>query len=60
MIKKNFTKKDLANRLHKKLGFSKKEFDGYMEYPYVSHFAFPSYAKIAQRLIHIHKKRQKN
>ena len=23
MIKKNFTKKDLANRLHKKLGFSK-------------------------------------
>lgn len=44
----------------KKLGFSKKEFDGYMESPYVSHFAFPSYAKIAQRLIHIHKKRQKN
>ena len=23
MIKKNFTKKDLANKLHKKLGFSK-------------------------------------
>ena len=44
----------------KKLGFSKVEFEAYMNEPQVSHFAFPSYARLAQRLINIHKKRQSN
>ncbi len=41
----------------KKLGFSKEEFISYMSTPPVSHFAYPSYAKFAQRLVSVHKKR---
>lgn len=46
------------NYVCKKLGFSKEEFLLYMQEPGVSHYAFPSYAKLAQRLVAIHKKRQ--
>ena len=41
----------------KKLGFSKEEFSAYMTAPPVSHYNFPSYAKLAQRLVMLHKKR---
>lgn len=41
----------------KKLGISKTEFQTYMELPQVSHYEFPSYAKLAQRLVAIHKKK---
>jgi len=41
----------------KKLGFSKEEFSAYMSAPPVSHYIFPSYAKLAQRLVMLHKKR---
>jgi N-acetyl sugar amidotransferase len=42
----------------KKLGFSKEEFSDYMVAPPISHYTFPSYAKLAQRLVTLHKKRQ--
>lgn len=42
----------------KKLGFSKEEFRAYMVAPEISHYTFPSYAKLAQRLVTLHKKRQ--
>jgi N-acetyl sugar amidotransferase len=41
----------------KKLGFSKEEFSAYMSAPPVSHYIYPSYAKLAQRLVMLHKKR---
>lgn len=42
----------------KKLGFSKEEFSAYMAAKPVSHYEFPSYAKIAQSLVSFHKRRQ--
>jgi hypothetical protein len=42
----------------KKLGFSADEFAVYLRAPAVSHFAFPSYARLAQRLVAIHKHRR--
>jgi N-acetyl sugar amidotransferase len=42
----------------KKLGFSETEFAAYLEAPQISHYAFPSYAKIAERLVAIHKQRR--
>jgi N-acetyl sugar amidotransferase len=42
----------------KKLGFSRSEHDAYLATPAVSHFAYPSYARIAQRLVAIYRKRQ--
>jgi N-acetyl sugar amidotransferase len=41
----------------KKLGFSKEEFISYMSTTPVSHFKYPSYAKFAQRLVGVHKRR---
>lgn len=41
----------------KKLGFSKEEFADYMVASPVSHYSYPSYAKLAQRLVSVHKKR---
>lgn len=40
----------------KKLGFSKEEFCTYMSSPPVSHYMFPSYAKLAKRLVTFHKR----
>ena len=40
----------------KKLGFTAAEFDAYLSHPPVSHFAYPSYAKLAQRLAELHRK----
>lgn len=42
----------------KKLGMSQDEFNGYMASPPRSHFDFPSYAKLAQKLVTMHKSRQ--
>ena len=42
----------------KKLGFSADEFSAYMAAPPVSHFDYPSYAKLAQRLVAVHKRRR--
>ena len=42
----------------KKLGFSAEEFSAYMAAPAVSHFDYPSYARLAQRLVAVHKRRR--
>lgn len=42
----------------KKLGFSQQEFADYLGRPPVSHFAYPSYAKLAQKLVAIYKRRR--
>jgi N-acetyl sugar amidotransferase len=42
----------------KKLGFSAAEFSAYMAAPPVSHYNYPSYAKLAQRLVAVHKRRR--
>jgi N-acetyl sugar amidotransferase len=42
----------------KKLGFSRQEFADYLASPPVSHFAYPSYAKTAQKLVAIYKGRR--
>ena len=42
----------------KKLGFSADEFDRYIKAPPLSHFDYSSYARIAQQLVAIHKKRR--
>jgi N-acetyl sugar amidotransferase len=42
----------------KKLGFSRQEFTDYLRRPPVSHFAYPSYAKLAQKLVAIYKGRR--
>jgi N-acetyl sugar amidotransferase len=42
----------------KKLGFSVAEFDAYLKAPAVPHDAYPSYAKLAQRLADLHRKRR--
>jgi len=44
----------------KKLGFSKDEFAEYISTAPVSHYAYPSYARLAQRLVNVHKKRLHN
>lgn len=44
----------------KKLGFSADEFAAYMAAPPVSHFDYPSYAKLAQKLVAVHKRRRYN
>lgn len=41
----------------KKLGFTKEEFEDYMVTKPVSHYAYPSYAKLAKYLVAIHKRR---
>jgi N-acetyl sugar amidotransferase len=41
----------------KKLGFTLEEMDEYLQRPPVSHFKFPSYAKIARKFVSAHKKR---
>lgn len=43
--------------VRKKLGFTKEEFQAYMDTKPVSHYTYPSYAKLAQRLVSVHKKR---
>lgn len=40
----------------KKLGFSVLEFNDYIEREPVSHFAYPSYAKFAQKFVDLHRK----
>jgi N-acetyl sugar amidotransferase len=40
----------------KKLGFSQAEFAEYLAAPPVSHYTYPSYAALAQRLVGIHKR----
>jgi N-acetyl sugar amidotransferase len=40
----------------KKLGFSPAEMQEYLQAPAVSHFAYPSYARIAQRLVGIYRR----
>lgn len=40
----------------KKLGLSKDEFQEYMTTPPVSHYAYPSYANLARRLVAFHKR----
>jgi N-acetyl sugar amidotransferase len=42
----------------KKLGFTADEFAEYMAAPPVSHYAYPSYARLAQRLVAVHKMRR--
>lgn len=42
----------------KKLGFSKREFQEYMAAVPVSHYTYPSYAKLAQQLVAVHKRQQ--
>jgi hypothetical protein len=42
----------------KKLGFSNSEFNAYLKTPPVSHFAYPSYAKIAQKMVTIHRRKR--
>jgi N-acetyl sugar amidotransferase len=42
----------------KKLGFTAEEFAQYMAAPPVSHYAYPSYAQFAQRLVAMHKRRR--
>jgi N-acetyl sugar amidotransferase len=42
----------------KKLGFGAAEFAAYIAAPPVSHFAYPSYARLAQKLVAIHKRRR--
>lgn len=44
--------------VRKKLNFSVDEFDTYIKSTPVSHFAYPSYAKFAQRLVNAHKRRR--
>lgn len=39
----------------KKLGFTREEFAEYLARPPVSHFAYPSYAKAAQKLVSVYK-----
>lgn len=42
----------------KKLGFSAQEFAEYLAAPPVNHFSYPSYARLAQRLVSLHKQRR--
>lgn len=42
----------------KKLGFGLDDFERYLAAPAVSHFAFPSYARLAQKLVAVHKQRR--
>lgn len=42
----------------KKLGFSAAEFDDYLRTPPIPHEAYPSYAKLAQRLADLHRTRR--
>jgi N-acetyl sugar amidotransferase len=47
---------ELTAYVCKKLGFSAQEMQDYLRAPPVSHFAFPSYARLAQRLVGIYKR----
>jgi N-acetyl sugar amidotransferase len=42
----------------KKLGFSEAEFAAYLAAPPVSHYDYPSYARLAERLVAIHKRKR--
>ena len=42
----------------KKLGFSSEEFAQYLATPPVSHYAYPSYARLAEKLVAIHKRKR--
>lgn len=42
----------------KKLGFSEAEFVAYLDVPPVSHYDYPSYARLAERLVAIHKRKR--
>jgi N-acetyl sugar amidotransferase len=42
----------------KKLGFSEAEFAAYLKAPPVSHYDYPSYARLAERLVAIHKRKR--
>jgi N-acetyl sugar amidotransferase len=42
----------------KKLGFTEQEFADYLRSPAVSHYAYPSYARLAERLVAIHKRKR--
>ena len=42
----------------KKLGFTRQEFADYLKRAPVSHFAYPSYAKTAKKLVAIYKGRR--
>ena len=42
----------------KKLGFSAEEFAQYLAAPPVSHYAYPSYARLAEALVAIHKRKR--
>lgn len=42
----------------KKLSFTKDEFAQYMQAPPVSHFDYPSSARLAQQLVNVHKRRR--
>ncbi|WP_420963294.1 N-acetyl sugar amidotransferase [Brucella sp. IR073] len=49
---------ELREYVCKKLGFSEAEFQEYMTAPPVSHFDFPSYAKLANSLVAIHRRKR--
>jgi N-acetyl sugar amidotransferase len=42
----------------KKLGFTRQEFDAYLAHPPASHYDYPSYARLAQRQVALHKRRR--
>jgi N-acetyl sugar amidotransferase len=42
----------------KKLGFTEAEFAEYLAAPQVSHYTYPSYARLAERLVAIHKRKR--
>lgn len=49
---------ELREYVCKKLGFSDAEFSEYMARPPVSHFAYPSYAKIAKSFVSMHRRKR--
>lgn len=49
---------ELREYICKKLGFTEGEFAEYINKPPVSHFAYPSYAKIARSMVSIHRRRR--
>lgn len=49
---------ELREYICKKLGFSDEEFESYMSAPEVSHFSYPSYAKLAARFVHLHRRKR--
>ncbi len=45
-----------SDYVRKKLGFGHNEFGAYLADAPVSHYAYPSYAKIGQRMVALHRR----